>query len=26
LLFRLSKSDYTDQVVFKGGTSLSKGF
>ena len=26
LLFRLSKSDCTDQVVFKGGTSLSKGF
>lgn len=24
-MFRLSKSDYTDQVVFKGGTSLSKG-
>lgn len=26
LLFRLSKSNYTDKIVFKGGTSLSKGF
>ena len=26
LLFRLFKSNYTDKIVFKGGTSLSKGF